>query len=275
MNDLSEVLVDPRSDEKFNRLFRNTLKKNHLAVEKRSSRDYYIITDGKDSLGFDISAEKYDFVKNRSAAAAGRLVEKVKRDFDILERLVSFTNGQEFLRYTVMRGEEIGRGMISENFMGNINKVVCYTADDVSCRILDESYMKKWDVPREVLFSVADRNMCRLLKKTEYAESVINAGEEIRCLDFKAEGSDLTVALMMCADFRDYISSLLSPKFLVAAPSKDSLIVLSEVTNNVLERLGSAIVGEYRWASKPLTTDIFLYTSQGVQTAGHFSEIDN
>lgn len=275
MNDLSEVLVDPRSDEKFNRLFRNTLKKNHLAVEKRSSRDYYIITDGKDSLGFDISAEKYDFVKNRSAAAAGRLVEKVKRDFNILERLVSFTNGQEFLRYTVMRGEEIGRGMISENFMGNINKVVCYTADDVSCRILDESYMKKWDVPREVLFSVADRNMCRLLKKTEYAESVINAGEEIRCLDFKAEGSDLTVALMMCADFRDYISSLLSPKFLVAAPSKDSLIVLSEVTNNVLERLGSAIVGEYRWASKPLTTDIFLYTSQGVQTAGHFSEVDN
>lgn len=274
MDDLSELLIDAKTDEKFNRLFRNTLKKNRLSVEKRGSRDYYIITDGRESLGFDVSSEKYEYAKNRSADAADRLVERIKRDFGILTRLVSFTNGQEFLRYTIMRSEEIGKNMISDDFMGNLKKVMCYTGDNVNARILDDSYMKKWDVPKEVLFSVADRNMCRLLKKTEFAESSINVGSGIRCLDFKAEGNDFTVALMMCADFRDYISEKLSHRFLVAAPSKDTIIVLSEVTNDVLEHLGTAIVSEYRWASRPLTTDIFLYTSAGVEIAGHFSEIE-
>lgn len=53
---------------------------------------------------------------------------------------------------------------------GNLRRVICYTGDNVSARILDESYMKKWDVPKEVLFSVADRNMCRMLAKAEYTE---------------------------------------------------------------------------------------------------------
>lgn len=55
---------------------------------------------------------------------------------------------------------------------------------------------------------------------------------------------------------------------------KNTLLVLSEVTNDVLERLGTAIVSEYRWASHPLTTDIFHFSSTGIDIAGHFSEID-
>ncbi len=275
MYDLNELLIDHKTDEKFNRLFRNALKKLKLSVEKRGSKDYYTVTDGRNSLGFDVSAEKYEFAKNRKQDAVSALIARIQRDFEIIERMVSFTNGQEFLRYTVMRSEEVGKNMISDDFMGSLKKVICYTGDNITARILNDSYMKKWDVPKEVLFSVADRNMCRLLQKTEYSESSINAGRGIRCLDFKAEGNDFTVALMMCSGFRDHIASVLSSKFLVAAPSKDTLLVMSEVTNDILERLGSAIVSEYRFAPRPLTTDIYLYTSAGVSIAGHFSEIES
>lgn len=242
MDELQDLLIDPKTDEKFNRLFRNLLKKNRFSVEKRSSRDYYIITNGKDTLGFDVSAEKYLYARDKNNSAAEQLINRVKNDFDILERLVSFTNGQEFIRYTIMRSEEIGKNMITDDFIGNLKKVICYTGDNVTSRIIDDSFLKKWDVPKEVLFSVADRNMCRLLKKAEFSESSLNYGAGISCLDFKAEGNDFTVALMMCSDFRDYISSILSPRFLVAVPSKDTMLVLSEVTNNVLESLGTAIV---------------------------------
>lgn len=274
MDELRDLLIDPKTDEKFNRLFRSSLKKNKLTVKSRGSRDYYIVTDGNESLGFDISAEKYDYAKNRSNSACEKLMERVNRDFYILSRLVSFTNGQEFLRYTIMRSEEIGPDMICDDFMGCLKKVICFTGDNVHARILSESYMKRWDVPKEVLFSVADRNMCRLLRKAEYTESSLNAGNAIRCLDFKAEGNDFTVALMMCSDFRDYISEHLSSRFLAAVPSKDTMLVLSEVTNDVLERLGTAIVSEYRWASRPLTTDIFHFSSAGIAIAGHFAEFD-
>lgn len=274
MDELSELLIDNKTDEKFNRLFRTALKKNHFSVEKRGSRDYYTVTDGTYSLGFDVSAEKYEYARNRSSEPVAKLIERVRRDFDILERMVSFTNGQEFIRFTVMRSEEISRDMIADDFIGGLKRVICYTGDNVRARLLPEEYMKKWDVPREVLFSVADRNMCRLLRKAEYSESFADGSGAVRCLDFKAEGSDFTVALMMCSDFRSYISERLGHRFLAAAPSKDTLLVLSEVTNNVLERLGAAIVGEYRWAPRPLTTDIFHFSSSGVTVAGHFSEAD-
>lgn len=273
MEDINEFLIDRKTEDRFNRLFRNALKKNKYTARK-CSKDYYIVSDGADSLGFDISQEKYSFAKSRDQECVESLLERIAREFYILSRLVSFTNGQEFIRYTIMRGEEIGRDMIAEDFIGDLKKVICYTGDDVKARHIGEEYIKKWDVPREVLFSVADRNMCRLLRKTAFTESVMSDGSQsISCLDFKAEGSDFTVALMMCADFRSYISAHLSPKFLVAVPSKDTIIVMSEVTNDVLERLGTAIVGEFRFASRPLTTDIFLYSSAGVEVAGHFSEV--
>lgn len=273
MDDLSELLIDARTEEKFVRLFKNTLKKNKFTAERRGTGDYYFVSDGNESLGFDISADKIEYAKTRSPEIAERILERIRYDFYVLERLVSFTNGQEFLRYTVKRSEEIGKGMIWEDFYGNLKKVICYTSDNVHARILSDSCMKRWDVPKEVLFSVADRNMCRMLKKADFCENTVNVGSGIKCLEFKGEGNDFTVSYIMCADFYGFASEKLGHRFLVAAPSKDTAIVLTEVTNNVLERLGSAFVSEYRWASSPLTTDIFLYTSSGIEIAGHFSEI--
>ena len=91
MDDLSELLIDSKSDEKFNRLFRNLIKKNKYIIEKRGSSDYYIINDGKNSLGFDISLEKYDYIKNKNLAACDTLMERIKREFYILERLISLS----------------------------------------------------------------------------------------------------------------------------------------------------------------------------------------
>ncbi|MGN0666286.1 MAG: hypothetical protein ACI4KF_07140 [Huintestinicola sp.] len=275
MENLSDLLIDPKTAEKFNRLFRSSLKKHKLYVDRRMSDNYYRVTDGETVLGFDITKSRYKYAKTRSIEDITELTDKVRREFEVLERMVSFTNGQEFLRFTVMRSQEVTRDMISEDFLGNLKKVICYSQDNVTCRILDTGYMKKWEVPREVLFSVADRNMCRILRKTKFGENVIRDsknGSGIRCLEFKAEGNDLTAAMLMCSDFRNYIADILSPKFLVAVPSKDCMLVLSEVTNNILETLGTAIVNEYQWSPCPLTTDIFLYTSNGVQVAGHFSE---
>ena len=127
------------------------------------------------------------------------------------------------------------RFLFAENYADSGLRV---KAAAVSFMVRGDFYKR---VPKEVLFSVADRNMCRMLAKAEYTEKKISCGIDINCLDFKAEGNDFTVALMMCSDFREFISSKIGSRFLAAAPSKNTLLVLSEVTNDVLERLGTAI----------------------------------
>lgn len=274
MDDFSKLLIDSKTEEKFNKLFRNALKKQRLNVDRRLSADYYNITDGRSVLGFDMSELKYIYAKTKSSEDINAYVKRITSDFLIHERMISFTNGQEFLRFTVMNPGDVRSNMLCEDFIGDLKKVVCYTADNLTARPLDKAYLQKWDVPREVLFSVADRNMCRMLRKAEFTEAqlAVSGGSSVRCLEFKAVGSDLIVALMMCSDFRDYISSILTPKFLAAAPSKDSLILFSEITNDILEHLGAAIVNEYVWAARPLTTDVLLYSAAGIEIAGHFSK---
>ena len=88
-------------------------------------------------------------------------------------------------------------------------------------------------MPKEVLFSVADRNMCRLLMKADISESKLK--EDVRALEFKLPNSELCVSLMMCNDFHRVVSDSFGPKFLVVAPSLDSILVLENNTNNILD----------------------------------------
>ena len=75
----------------------------------------------------------------------------------------------------------------------------------------------------------------------------------------------------MCNEFRTAVYEKLGAKFLVVAPSRENLLVLKNITNNILEGLGTVILSEYRKAKNPLTTDVLLFTPQEIQVAGRFS----
>jgi hypothetical protein len=144
-----------------------------------------------------------------------------------------------------------------------------YTSDDIVLHNLEDSTVKKWGVPREVLFSVADRNMCRLLSKAEVKESEISDG--IKVMEFDLPSRHLAVSLMMCNDFRRAVEKHMGTKFLVVAPSRDSLLILENITNNILEKIGKLIVREYTQSAFPLTTDVMLFTPDNIRVAGRFA----
>jgi hypothetical protein len=149
-----------------------------------------------------------------------------------------------------------------------LKKVVVYTPDDGDLQLLTDANVKRWGVPREVLFSVADRNMCKLLEKAVITETILN---ETKVLEFSLPNMELCVSTLMCNDFRKTVYKYFGAKFLTVAPSRDSLLVLENVTNNILEGLGAVIIDEYRKSGKPLTTDVLLFTRNSIETAGHFS----
>ncbi|MCC8043557.1 MAG: hypothetical protein LIO69_08665 [Oscillospiraceae bacterium] len=273
LNDYSKLLLDDRTEERFNRLLCTALKKQRLNIDRRLSADYCSITDGEHALSFDTSSFKYSYAKTLSQDVIGEFVDKVILDFEILERMVSFTNGQEFLRFSLINSTEINDSMIYDDFIGDMKRVICYSSDNITARHLDISYLEKWDVPREVVFSVADRNMCRMLQKTEYTKTELPAGRTtVSCLEFKSKGSDLLAALMSCSDFWDYIAPMLSQKFLAAAPTRDNMILLGAVNRSVLGSLGKAVSKEYSWAARPLSADVLLFSSAGVEIAGNFKK---
>ena len=272
MGRLSRLVIDKPTDERFNRLFRAEARKLGFSVA-RIKDNYCSVSDGERSLKFDISSEKYAYARTRSAVEAQKMAERVQADFDVLDRMVSFTNGQNFLRFTAVHSGEVKKGMISEDFMGCFRKVLCTTSDDIHARILDEKYLREWDIPAEVLFSVADRNMSRTLLKMTFNEGIIDEGSNIRFMELSAETGDFAAAMMTCSGFYDFASKRLGNRFLVIAPSKDTVAAMTEPVENIYSRFRDLVTESNRWSSEPLTTAVFLYTPQGIETADRFPDI--
>ncbi len=265
LNGLSNLLTK----NQFEAELKNALKRHNFDIAGKTSGSVYEIRCGTAVFSVDINDSKQRYENCRSESELSDIILQIENKCVIESKMVSFTNGQTLLRFLIMRSEEIEKGYISEDFIGGLKKVIVYTSDDNSLNFLDESYLKKWGVPREVLFSVADRNMCRLLERAEINESSL--GENVKAVEFILPSKELCVSLIMCNEFKKTVYKNLGSKFLVVAPSRENLLILENVTNNILEGLGTVILNEYRKAKHPLTTDVLLFTPQDIEIIGRFS----
>lgn len=255
--------------DKFEAEFRNALKRRQFNIVSKQDDGQYEVSNGTVMFTVDVSEARAAYEKSRSDEELDMLINRLEHDCLTKGRMVSFTNGQEFLRLLIMREKDVTADMISADFVEGLKKVAVYTPDDEIIHFLDEDTLKKWGVPREVVFSVADRNMCRILSKAEINEETLC--ENIKALEFKISSPAFCSSLIMCNEFRSAVYEKLGSKFLVVAPSRENLLVLKDITNNILEGLGTVILNEYRKAKNPLTTDVLLFTSQEIQVAGRFS----
>lgn len=255
--------------DKFESAFRSALKKRNLSVASKESENVFVISNGSSSFRTDVGKARRTYDKNGSVKEMNKLIKRIERDFDLENRMVSFTNGQEFLRLMLMREQDVTADMVSMDFSEGLKKVVVYTPDDEIIYNLDEETLKRWVVPREVAFSAADRNMCRILARAEINEDILCGN--IKALELKISAAAFSSSVILCNDFRSAVHDKVGEKFLVVAPSRENLLVLKTINSDILEGLGTVILSEYRKAKNPLTTDVLLFTPEGVQTAGHFS----
>lgn len=266
---LAERLGELIGRDKFERGFKNALKRQNFHITAKESDSVFEISNGSAVFTVDVGEARRIYEQTRSDEELDELIRRLEQDFTTTGRMVSFTNGQEFLRLMLMREQDIDRSMISEDFVDGLKKVVVYTPDDKIVHTLDEDTLRRWGVPREVAFSVADRNMCKILSRAEVNEETLSGG--VKTLEFKVPCPAFCSSLLLCNEFRPTVYGRLGAKFLVVAPSRESLLVLQNITNNILEGLGTVILDEYKKAENPLTTDVLLFTAKEIQIAGRFS----
>ncbi|MBD5144512.1 MAG: hypothetical protein HDT21_01110 [Ruminococcus sp.] len=266
---LAEKFGGVFSRDKFDAGFRNALKRRQFSVVSKKDENLYEVSNGTVVFTVDVGEARAAYEKNRSDEELDRLINRLEHDCLTKGRMVSFTNGQEFLRLLIMREKDVTADMISADFVEGLKKVAVYTPDDEIIHFLDEDTLKRWGVPREVVFSVADRNMCKILSKAEINEETLIEG--VTALEFQIASPAFCSSLILCNEFRSAVYEKLGAKFLVVVPSRENLVVLKNITNNILEGLGTVILSDYRKAKNPLTTDVLLFTPQDIQIAGHFS----
>ncbi|MBP1549489.1 MAG: hypothetical protein J6A05_05745 [Oscillospiraceae bacterium] len=255
--------------DKFETEFRNILKNLHLHIISHEGKNSYELANGTASFRFDTTKARTAYEKNPTDEKLEKIIRRLEKEVATKSRMISFTNGQEFLRLMLMREKDVKRQMISEDFVEGLKKVVVYTPDDETIFYLDEAILKRWSVPKEVVFSVADRNMCRLLEKAQLNEEDLPGG--LKALEIKIPSAVFSSSLILCNDFHSTVKGKFSEKFFVVAPSRENMLVLKNLTNDVMKGLGTVVLSDYRKAKNPLTTDVLLFTGNDVRIVGRFS----
>lgn len=254
--------------DKFERAFKSALKHCDISVTERKSDNLYVLSMGQLEIEADTTAVRQRFMKTRSQNTLDNFADELSYRFSLEGRLNSFTNAQSCLRLIVLREDEPRDGMIYSDFAGTLKKAVCYVGERNDIHMLDEKYLRRWSVPKEVLFSVADRNMGRFLAKTDFNFTEITQG--VNVVEFEAKGDALVVSAMLCTDFRDFITEKLGYPFFVAAPSRETLLAVHDIPDSIFCSLGEAVARDNKWADSPLTTEIFCFTPDGVSVAAKF-----
>ena len=274
MSDLFDKVSGLFCKDKFEAEFKNAVKRQNFYVSNKISEDVYELSNGSSSFKVNIGAARAAYEKKRSEKALQNFLSRIEAECNAESRMVSFTNGQLFLRFIAMRSEDVTDKMIEADFVGKLKKVMVYTSDDETIRILDRDFLVKWAVPKEVLFSVADRNMSKLLAKSKINQCEVCPG--IKALEFVSDINDrLAAALMMCNDYKRVVAKYLGTEFLVIAPSCESTLAIESITREMADRLGKIIAGEYKSAENPLTSDVLLFTTDKIDIAGTFEFKDN
>ena len=241
------------------------LKRLGMKIVSRNG-EVFEITDNPVTFKADMSG--YRDLENVSADEIERIVVRLQKEAEAETRMVSFTNGQEFLRYILLPEEEVTEHMVSADFAAGLKKVVVCTVDDMHIKLFDEKYLQRWAVPKEVAISAADKNMCRLMDNCEFI--VIELRPGLKAVEVDAEYPVFTAAFIACNNFRPRMSKLLGEKYIVLAPSSSSVIALENLTKDVADKIGREVVSAYNYAERPLTTAALVFDQTGITVAGKF-----
>lgn len=257
-----------RKLDRFNWTFKKILKGKGFKITREISENNVEVTSGMVSFTVDVGEARKEFRATKKTEKLEQLLLQMELDFTSKYRLVSFHNAQGCMRLMLSPSERVEEDWVSMDFISGLKKVIAFSTDNANVFPLSAGYLKKWGVPKEVLFSVADRNMCSILRKSGLHVSTISG--KIKLIEFETENKCLCAALMTASDFRRTIAERLGPRFLIIAPSASSLVAIEDVTNNIIEAFGPVVLEEYSVSADKLTTEVFLFSPSGVITAGKF-----
>lgn len=256
------------NNNRFYKIFRSTLKTKNFELGRKISDDLYEVFSENISFNIDVHDAKRDYELNKDITGLENLLLQLELDFTAKYKLVSFHNAQNCLRHLLVREELLSEDCISSDFMNDVKKIIAFTTDNQNIFPLSAVYIKKWGIPKDVLFAVADRNMCDILRKTELYVSTI-AGK-IKVIEFPVENAKLRSALLICSNFKKLVSEKLGARFLVIAPSQETMLAVEDVTNNIIESFGPVVLEEYKKSVNKLSTEVFLFSPSGISVAGKF-----
>lgn len=245
--------------DKFDRNLTSALKQKGIHITNKNENIYFFKLED-DEVKSNVKALRESFETNGNADFEG-FADEILSDIKLAHELELFMNAQFFLYPLTVKEEEITDEMIALPFSGKIFKAVFCMNESEKIVPLDKEYLKKWNMPKEALFTVADRNLGKMFSKVTTSFTEITNG--VKAVEFEYNGSIPVSSMILCSGFKDYVAENIGECFLAAIPSEKTLFAVQDISEKLISDLKNAVYKEYEWADNPVSTDIYRFNSDG------------
>lgn len=252
----------------FIKHFKSVLKGYDFSLGKEIRKDVFEIANDSVSAEIDVRDARREFEYGQNSRPLDDLIKKTVLDCSSKTRLASFHHAQTGLRFILSPTAEVSENLISMPFIDDMSKILAFCSDDGSIFEVNKEQAQKWEIPADVLFNVADRNMCEIFRKLELRVTEITNG--IKVIEFTDAQPEFCASMLACSDFRRIIGDRLGSKFIAIAPSKRTLLAVEDVTNDFLECFGPVVMREYESSPYKLSTGVFLISPGRISVIGKF-----
>jgi hypothetical protein len=244
-------------------LFLDELARRDIAVSV-DEEGYYIID--RNSLTCKINLENLsrDYAQDRDPE---RVVHFVNAILSQMER-PEWTEAEGRIRWQAEPGDhdfgEVLRDAVSDSA---VLVLVVASADDTQLRWLILEDLAHWGKTEEELWETAAGNMAQILRDATIETDDID-GHKLGMI--ATEHVDSKAALLFAPNLKEIVEPVMGWPIYAVMPCRDFVYIINKESEELLGRLGSVVVREYRESGYPVTTEIFEITEESVRAIGSY-----
>lgn len=244
----------------------------------RRSLGYSIAPDGRYTVQVrdqvvtvSLDNIRRDCERDADAGAIGRFVDRIELavsgetpDWDAVRLRVRYC--LEPSNYEMDDPDDVLFRPINDEL---VQMFVYTNADGSQISWINKSMLPAWGVTEQGVVDQAERNMAAIVAGATLEVDEIGTS---RLGWISTEEAPFKASLILSGAFRDLVSPTHGWPVCVVVPCRDYVYVIRDGDHELLGRIGSVVIEEYRNSGYPITKDVLQVSNDGIVAIGTYPE---
>jgi hypothetical protein len=208
-----------------------------------------------------------DFARDGDVKIVDAFLDRIVAIASGGDELPAWKTAKRGLRFAIESADcELGDSL-RERLSPMLVKALVYTdAEESRISFLTQRHLKRWKVSESDAVEAANANMTALMEQTSIEVEEVAGGK----LAMFATHSPFKASLVLAPNFKERVESKVGWPVLAVAPCRDFLYALAEKDQELVGRLGTVVLREYRGSGYPLSTEVLRCSDEGIEALGRF-----
>jgi hypothetical protein len=245
-------------------LFQKAIKAAGLSIIRKLSDGRVIVRSGETDVTVSLDNIRRNYQRDNDETAITQFVDTL---LIVGPELPDWKVAEARIRFSAEPADhEFG-----DTVLQAISKVFCRvlvfsSPDERRIRWVSQKQLDRWGTPLEEIEAAASKNMAQLMSATKVQTELVDQ----HCLAMFATHSAFKASLIFSPNFRHAVEPQIGWPVFAVIPCRDFIYAFPERDRDLIPKLGTVVVREYKSSGYPITTEVLRISDRGIEAIGAF-----